>query len=104
MDGALRLQQSFNVQARMKPGDSQEVGPACLWIVEGDGETALRRIPEWMRRRGHVPPADRAAWSRLRVPPTVTAYCCPAASFPPIQAAAWNTISTPSTAFCSVSG
>jgi len=67
MDGALRVQQSFNVQARMKPGDSQEVGPACLWIIEANGETALRRIPDWMRRRGHVPPADRPAWFREAV-------------------------------------
>jgi hypothetical protein len=67
MDKALRIQRSFNVQARMKPGESQEIGPASLWIVDGDGEAALRRIPEWMRRQGHVPPADRAAWFREAV-------------------------------------
>lgn len=67
LDQAIRVQQSFNAQARMKPGDSQEMGRACLWIVDGDGEAALRRIPKWMRRRGHVPPADRAPWFREAV-------------------------------------
>jgi hypothetical protein len=67
MDGAIRIQQSFTAQGRMKPGDCQEIGRASLWIVDGDGETAMRRIPEWMRREGHVPPADRAAWFREAV-------------------------------------
>jgi len=60
----LRVTQSFNIQARMKPGDAQNVGVLHFWAVEGDGEAALRSIPAWMRAHGHRPPADRPDWFR----------------------------------------
>lgn len=64
MEGALRVSQGFNVLARMRPGDVQEVGNACLWLMQTDGEQALLRMHDWMRRRGHVAPADRPEWFR----------------------------------------
>jgi hypothetical protein len=64
MDAAVRVAQGFSVLARMRPGDSQTVGSACLWLLETDGQEALQRIHDWMRRRGHVAPADRPEWFR----------------------------------------
>jgi hypothetical protein len=64
LDGALRVSQSFQAVARMRPGQTQDIGCACLWLVPNDGETALLRIHDWMRRRGHVHPADRPDWFR----------------------------------------
>jgi glycosidase len=61
-EGAFRVSQGFQALARMEPGVSQHIGSACLWLVDVDGESALLRIHDWMRRRGHVPPADRPAW------------------------------------------
>lgn len=63
-DGGLRVSQGFQVMAHMRPGDLQDIGSACLWVVPSDGEAALGRIHDWMRRRGHVPPADRPEWFR----------------------------------------
>jgi glycosidase len=63
-DGGLRVRQGFEVMARMQPGDSQQIGSASLWVLPCDGEAALLRIHDWMRRRGHVPPADRPEWFR----------------------------------------
>jgi len=62
--GGFRVAQHINAQGRVRPGDVQEIGSAALWLIEGDGETALRRIHDWMRKRGHVPPADRPEWFR----------------------------------------
>jgi len=64
MDGALRVSQGFNALARMRPGESQSVGAACLWLLEGDGQQALGRIHDWMRRHGQLVPADRPEWFR----------------------------------------
>ena len=64
LDDGLRVSQAFQVAARIVPGESQEIGAACLWILPCDGEAALLRIHDWMRRRGHVPPADRPEWFR----------------------------------------
>ena len=64
MPGGFRVVQHFNAAGRVRPGEVQEIGSACLWLIEGDGEAALRRIHDWMRKRGHVPPADRPEWFR----------------------------------------
>lgn len=64
MDVALRVSQAFQAMARMQKGDTQEIGTACLWLLESDGEAALLRIHDWMRRRGHTVPADRPDWFR----------------------------------------
>ena len=58
----LRVTQGINALAIMKPGESQELGTTYVGLVAGDGQRALRRIPDWMRAHGHVP-ADRPAWS-----------------------------------------
>jgi hypothetical protein len=87
--GGLRVAQGFEAMARMKPGDLQEIGSASLWLIEGDGEAALRRIHDWMRRRGHVPPADRPAWLRdaaiygFHPGGTFTSYCTDLGGFRP---------------------
>lgn len=54
----LRISQSFNIQALMAPGSSQQLGEAVCRIVDGDGETALRNIHDWMAGHGHVVPPD----------------------------------------------
>ena len=62
--GSVEVSQAFAAQGHMRPGDAQDIGAACLWLVDGDGEAALRQIHAWMRLRGHVAPADRPDWFR----------------------------------------
>lgn len=61
---SVETSQAFAAQGHVRPGDSQDIGAACLWLVDGDGEAALRRIHAWMRLRAHVAPADRPDWFR----------------------------------------
>jgi len=60
--GGIQVSQGFQCRGHIKVGETQTVGDAHLWFVPADGETALRRIHDWMKLVGHVVPADRAAW------------------------------------------
>lgn len=62
--GGIQVAQSFQCRGHIKVGETQTVGDAHLWFVPADGETALRRIHDWMKLVGHVVPADRPAWMR----------------------------------------
>ncbi len=62
--GGLQVSQSFQCRGYIKVGETQTVGDAHLWFVPADGETALRRIHDWMKLVGHVVPADRPEWMR----------------------------------------
>jgi len=62
--GGVTVSQAFDSQAIVRPGDTQRIGEACMWVLPTDGEGALLRIHDWMRQRGHVPPADRPEWLR----------------------------------------
>jgi hypothetical protein len=89
LPAAVRVAQGFEAMARMNPGVAQEIGSAYLWLIEGDGEAALRRIHDWMRRRGIVPPADRPDWFRdaaiygFHPGGTFTSYCTDLGGFRP---------------------
>ena len=58
----LRVAQSFGAAGYVKPGQSQQLGDAWCGIYEGDAESALRGLHDWMKSHGHTVPADRAAW------------------------------------------
>ncbi|MCE5215451.1 hypothetical protein LLH03_00340 [bacterium] len=62
--GSFGVTQSFDSQGIVKPQTTQRIGDACLWLLPTDGEQCLYRIHDWMRLRGHVPPADRPQWFR----------------------------------------
>lgn len=53
---------SYDIHARMKSGNTQEVGRWCFWILDSNGEKALGRIHDWMEKFGHVVPKDRPDW------------------------------------------
>lgn len=61
-EGRIRVTQSFNMLGHMRRGAPQKVGDAWLWLQPNDGETALRRMGEWFRLVGQVPPGDRPDW------------------------------------------
>ena len=60
--GQIRITQSFNMQGRMRKGVAQKVGDAWLWVQPNDAETALRRMSEWFRLVGQIPPEGRPDW------------------------------------------
>lgn len=60
--GQIRVTQSFEMRGRLRKGVTQKVGDAWLWLQPNDGETALRRMSEWFRLVGQVPPEDRPEW------------------------------------------
>lgn len=59
---SIRVTRSFNMMGYMRKGITQQVGDSWLWVVPSDGETLLQRMPEWFRKVGQLPPADRPAW------------------------------------------
>ncbi len=65
--GGVTVSQAFDSQAVVRPGDTQRIGEACMWVLPTDGEGALLRIHDWMRQKGHVPPADRPEWLRRAI-------------------------------------
>ena len=58
----VRVTQSFNMLGHMRQGEPQRVGDTWLWLQPNDSETALRRMGEWFRIVGQVPPVDRPDW------------------------------------------
>ena len=60
--GKIRVTQSFNMLGHMRKGVTQKVGDAWLWVQPNDSETALRRMGEWFRLVGQVPPEGRPEW------------------------------------------
>ena len=65
--GRIRVSQSFEMCGYAHSGVTQKVGDAWLWLQPNDAETALRRMAEWFRQVGHVPPADRPEWLKRAV-------------------------------------
>ena len=61
-EGSLRVTQSFDMLGHVRPGVTQKVGDAWLWLQPNDAETALRRMEEWFRLAGQAPPVDRPDW------------------------------------------
>ncbi len=59
---AVRVKQSFQIKARMKPGESQSLGTSYVWILEQDRESAMKRIHDWQAMVGLVVPQDRPEW------------------------------------------
>ncbi len=59
---SIRVTQLFNMQGHMRKGETQKIGDGWLWLQPNDAETALRRMPEWFRMVGQLPPADRPEW------------------------------------------
>ncbi|MCC7491412.1 MAG: hypothetical protein IT204_03650 [Fimbriimonadaceae bacterium] len=60
--GGLWVGQSFQAQGHLRPGQPQVVGDACLLLVAGEGDAALRAIHGWQADHGLTVPADRPAW------------------------------------------
>ncbi|MBN2449963.1 MAG: hypothetical protein JXR77_06220 [Lentisphaeria bacterium] len=60
----VRVSQGFQALARMRPGDTQVLGDAWIWILPCDGETALKRLGDCLRQLGHCVPPDRPDWFR----------------------------------------
>jgi hypothetical protein len=59
---AIQVSQRLDAEARMNPGDSQDIGDAHLWWQPCGGEELLTRLHQWMSWVGHVVPADRSPW------------------------------------------
>ena len=65
--GQIRVTQSFNMLGHMCKGVAQKVGDAWLWLQPNDSEAALRRMQEWFRLVGQVPPEGRPDWLKRMV-------------------------------------
>lgn len=63
----IRVTQSFNMLGHVRKGVTQKTGDAWLWLQPNDSETALRRLGEWFRLVGQVPPEGRPDWVKRMI-------------------------------------